>query len=63
MVTRTRDVNDERRMLVNLTNASRAIEADVRGIDGKIEAARQLTESELRDLHRRLEALAHPTAQ
>jgi len=37
MVTRTRDVNDERRVLVNLTNASRAIEADVRGIDGKIE--------------------------
>lgn len=60
MVTRTRDVHDERRVLVDLTNASRAIEADVRAVNGKIRAACQLSEAEMQKLGRTLEALAHP---
>jgi DNA-binding MarR family transcriptional regulator len=60
MVTRTRDVNDERRVFIDLTDASRAIEADVRAVNGKIKAACQLTEAEMQDLSRTLEALAHP---
>lgn len=61
MVTRTRDVRDERRVLVDLTEASRAIETEIRGITGKIKAACQLTEGEMDDLRRTLDALAHPT--
>jgi DNA-binding MarR family transcriptional regulator len=63
MVTRTRDVNDERRVLVDLTEAGRAIEADVRAITGQIKAACQLSEAGLRDLHGTLEALGHPVTE
>jgi DNA-binding MarR family transcriptional regulator len=63
MVTRTRDVNDERRVLIDLTDASRALEAELRSINGKIKAACQLTEAGMEDLRRTLEALAHPAAE
>jgi DNA-binding MarR family transcriptional regulator len=63
MVTRTRDVNDERRVLIDLTEASRAIEADVRAVNGQIKSACQLTEAGIRDLHKTLEALGHPAAE
>lgn len=63
MVTRTRDVHDERRVLVDLTDASRAIEAEVRAVNGKIKAACQLSEPDLQALRRTLEALAHPAAE
>ena len=63
MVTRTRDVNDERRVLVDLTNASRAMETDVRAVNGKIRAACQLTQVGLDDLRRTLEALGHPASE
>jgi MarR family transcriptional regulator, organic hydroperoxide resistance regulator len=63
LVTRTRDVHDERRVLVDLTDASRAIEADVRAVNGQIRAACQLSEAEMQKLRRTLEALAHPTTE
>jgi len=63
LVTRTRDVKDERRVLVDLTAASRSMEADIRSITGKIRAACQLTEGEMEILRRTLEALAHPAIE
>lgn len=62
LVTRTRDAKDERRVLVDLTAASRAIESQVRAVNGQIKAACQLSEEGIRDLHRTLEALGHPAS-
>ncbi|WP_218040499.1 MarR family winged helix-turn-helix transcriptional regulator [Actinomadura sp. WMMB 499] len=59
-VTRTRDPADERRVLVDLTPAGRALESDVRSVTGKIKSACQLTDEGLDDLRRTLEELAHP---
>lgn len=59
-VTRKRDPEDERRVLVDLTPRGRALEAKVRGISGKIKTACQLTDRGLDELRRTLEALAHP---
>lgn len=63
MLTRKRDVNDERRVLVDLTDASRAIEDDLRSISGKIKAACQLTDEGMQDLRHTLDALAHPATE
>ena len=63
MVTRTRDVNDERRVLIDLTEASRAIEADVRAVNDQIKSACRLSEASIRDLHEMLESLGHPAAE
>jgi DNA-binding MarR family transcriptional regulator len=63
MVTRTRDVSDERRVLIDLTDASRAIEAEVREVNGKIKTACQLSEADMQDLRRTLEALGHPATE
>ena len=60
MVSRARDIDDERRVLVSLTDASCAIEAEIRGVTGKIQTACRLTEADLRQLRETLEALAHP---
>ncbi|MEI2260702.1 MarR family transcriptional regulator [Stenotrophomonas indicatrix] len=62
LVTRTRDAKDERRVLVDLTAASRAIESQVRAVNGQIKAACQLSEAGMSDLHRTLEALGHPAS-
>ena len=62
-VTRTRDPADERRVLVDLTPRSRALEAEVRGITDKIKSACQLTDQGVDDLRRTLEALAHPASK
>ena len=62
LVTRSRDRTDERRVLVDLTPRSRALEVEVRGITDKIKSACQLTDQGLDDLRRRLEALAHPAS-
>ena len=62
-MTRTRDPADERRVLVDLTLRSRDLEAEVRGITGKIKSACQLTDQGLDDLRRTLEALAHPASE
>ena len=63
MVTRTRDTSDERRVLVDLTERGRKIEAEVRGINAKIKSACQLSEAEVDELRGSLEALAHPAAE
>jgi MarR family transcriptional regulator, organic hydroperoxide resistance regulator len=62
-VTRTRDPADERRVLVDLTPSSRALEAEVRGITDKIKSACQLTDQGVDDLRRTLEALAYPASE
>lgn len=60
MVTRSRDPADERRVLINLTDAALALRDEVRGITGKIRTACQLTESGLVELRDTLDALARP---
>jgi MarR family transcriptional regulator, organic hydroperoxide resistance regulator len=62
-VTRTRDPSDERRVLVDLTSRSRALEAEIRGIPDKIKSACQLTDQGVDDLRRTLDALAHPASE
>lgn len=59
-VTRNRDPNDERRVLVDLTTRGREIGPDVRGITDQIRSACQLTQQGVDDLRKTLEALAHP---
>lgn len=63
MVTRTRDTADERRVLVDLTPRGRGIEAEIRGINARIRSACRLSEKEVAELRRSLEALAHPPAE
>lgn len=60
LVTRTRDPKDERRVLVDLATAGRALESQVRGVTDKIKSACQLTNDGVDELRRTLEALAHP---
>ncbi|RLK56388.1 MarR family transcriptional regulator [Stenotrophomonas rhizophila] len=62
-VTRTRDVNDERRVLVDLTEASRTMASEIHAVTGKIRSACQLTEADVYDLRLTLEALAHPASE
>lgn len=59
-VTRTRDKTDERRVVVDLTPQTRAIEADVRGVTGEIKTACRLTDADLKALRATLDALAQP---
>lgn len=61
-VTRTRDFDDERRVLVDLTPRGRALEPDVRGVTDQIRTACQLTEEGVDDLRKTLETLAHPAS-
>lgn len=60
LVSRVRDRTDERRVLVDLTTAGRALESEVRGVTDKIKTACQLDEPGLQHLRRTLEGLAHP---
>ena len=62
MVSRMRDRNDERRVLVDLTAAGRALESEVRGVTDKIKSACQLDDDGLDHLRRTLEGLAYPAA-
>ncbi len=62
-VTRTRDRSDERRVLVDLTDRSRALADEVRGVTEKIKTACRLTDQDLDELRRTLEALAHPASE
>ncbi|MDG4664514.1 MarR family transcriptional regulator [Mycobacterium sp. 236(2023)] len=62
MVSRVRDRTDERRVLVDLTEAGRGIESEVRGVTDQIKSACQLDDAGLHDLRRTLEGLAYPAA-
>jgi DNA-binding MarR family transcriptional regulator len=63
MVTRTRDVADERRVFVDLTTRGRGLEPEIRGITDQIKSACQLTDTGIDDLRRTLEGLAHPAVE
>ena len=63
MVSRTRDPADERRVMVDLTPRGRALEAEVRGVTDKIKSVCQLTDADMDELRRTLEALAHPPSE
>jgi DNA-binding MarR family transcriptional regulator len=65
LVTRTRDQQDERRVLIDLTKAGKALRKAVCSIPDKIETACRLTNEELIDLRDTLNglAIARPTAQ
>jgi MarR family transcriptional regulator, organic hydroperoxide resistance regulator len=63
LVTRRRDPKDERRVMVDLTSHGRGLEAEVRGITGKIKSACRLTDEGVDDLRRTLDALAHPASE
>ena len=62
-LSRTRDPNDERRVLVALTSRGRALEDEVRGVTDRIQSACQLTNDGVDELRRTLEALAHPAGE
>lgn len=62
-VTRRRDPADERRVLVDLTDHSRSLEAEIRGVTNRIKTACQLTDQGVDDLRQTLEALAHPASE
>ena len=63
MASRTRDPGDERRVMVDLTPRGRALESEVRGITEKIKTVCQLTDADMDELRRTLEALAHPPSE
>lgn len=60
MLTRRRDRSDERRVLVDLTDRGRALEAEVRCVTDKIDAVCGHSAAELDDLRRTLDALGRP---
>jgi DNA-binding MarR family transcriptional regulator len=57
LVTRTRDRADERYVMVDLTPRGRGMAADIFGITDKIKSACQLTEQDIDELRRTLDAL------
>lgn len=60
LVTRQRDALDERRVLVDITQASEALRESVWGITEKIKTACQLTDDGLVQLRDTLDAFARP---
>lgn len=61
LVTRRRDREDERRVLVDLTAAGRALEAEVCAVTAKIDEVCPHTADELEHLRRTLDELGRPT--
>jgi MarR family transcriptional regulator, organic hydroperoxide resistance regulator len=59
-VTRTRDVADERRVLVDLTLAGEALRGQVQAVSGQIRSACKLDEKGVADLRGILDDLAWP---
>jgi DNA-binding MarR family transcriptional regulator len=60
LVTRTRDQQDERRVLIDLTEASEALREEACSIPEKIETACRLTPKDLIELRDTLNGLGHP---
>jgi len=60
MVTRTRDRDDERRVLINLTKAGEALRDELWSITDKIKTACQLTDEGLVELRDVLHGFARP---
>ncbi|HEX8538916.1 MAG TPA: MarR family transcriptional regulator [Cystobacter sp.] len=58
LVTRTRDSNDERRVLVDLTPAGEALREDVWDVAGKIKSTCRLTDRGMAELRDTLDGLA-----
>jgi DNA-binding MarR family transcriptional regulator len=61
-VTRTRDVADERRVLIDLTAAGEALRGRVQAVSGQIRSACKLDEKGVADLRSTLDDLAWPAA-
>lgn len=59
-VTRMRDVEDERRVLIDLTAAGERLRTAVLNVTGEVESACELSETELEHLRKTLDRLAHP---
>lgn len=60
MVTRTRDLADERRVLIDLTPAGEALRDQVQAVSGQIRSACKLDEKGIADLRTTLDDLAWP---
>lgn len=60
MVTRTRDRDDERRVLIHLTKAGESLREELWAVTDKIKTACQLTDEGLADLRDTLHAFARP---
>lgn len=58
IVTRARDPDDQRRVLVDLTKLGRSLETEIRAVTGKIQSACQLTDQEMDEIRRTLDGLA-----
>ena len=61
-VTRTRDVTDERRVLIDLTPAGEALRKQVQAVSGQIRSACKLDEKGVAILRATLDDLAFPAA-
>lgn len=62
-ITRTRDVADERRVLIELTLAGEALRGQVQAVSGQIRTACQLTEKDIARLRGTLDHLAWPAEE
>ena len=60
LVTRTRDQHDERRVLIDLTEAGEALREEACSIPEKIETACRLTPKDFLELRDTLNGLGHP---
>jgi DNA-binding MarR family transcriptional regulator len=60
IVTRTRDVTDERRVLIDLTPAGDALRDRVQAVSGQVKGACRLDDNEITDLRGTLDNLAWP---
>lgn len=60
MVTRTRDIADERRVLIGLTPAAEALRHEVQAVSGRIRSACKLNETGIATLRETLDDLAWP---
>jgi DNA-binding MarR family transcriptional regulator len=59
-VTRTRDITDERRVLIELTPAGEALRERVQAVSGQVKSACNLTEQDMISLRGTLDGLAWP---